>query len=193
MAIKAIIFDCFGVLVLPGYAPLYEMYPQLKDKISDLIDVSNLGKISRRQYDELTADLVRLKPADVRDIYINGYKRNEPAINWLKELKASGDYKIGMLSNVGRGWMSDFFTDSELGELFDDVVLSSDVGLSKPAPRIFEIIAERLGVQPGECVMIDDRQNNIDGAIATGMKGIIFTSRVQAQPELEKLLGSVSA
>jgi putative hydrolase of the HAD superfamily/hydrolase len=54
----------------------------------------------------------------------------------------------------------------------------------KPNPEIFELMAERLGVQPNECLMIDDIAANIAGAEAVGMEGVIFTSNDELQREL---------
>ena len=55
--------------------------------------------------------------------------------------------------------------------LVDVVIDSCEVGLRKPDPEIFELTAERLGVPPSACVMIDDFAWNLTGAAATGNGG----------------------
>ena len=116
--------------------------------------------------------------------------KDENAINWVRQLKSSGKYKIGMLSNVGFGFFNKFFSESEQKELFDEVVLSSDVGMAKPEAMIFELIAQRLGVNPSQCIMIDDTALNVEVAGNVGMQGILCKSTVQAMSDLDRLLES---
>ncbi|PLS81529.1 haloacid dehalogenase, partial [Candidatus Saccharibacteria bacterium] len=77
------------------------------------------------------------------------------------ELKPT--FKVALLSNVGRGWLDDFFTKEDLHDLFDAVVLSSEIGIIKPDERAYVIAADRLGLPPDECIMIDDRLDNCHG------------------------------
>lgn len=193
MAIKAIIFDCFGVLIMPGRTLLYQSFPNFKTDISDLEHQSDYGIITRQQFNYSIADLVGITPAEVKSKYYDTNTRNQSAIDLVRELKASGQYKIGLLSNVGRGWLNDYFSDDELAELFDAVVLSSHVGMIKPDPAIFELTASNLDVEPFECVMIDDILANIDGAQIADMQGIVFTSTDQTRSELGHIIESVNA
>lgn len=117
--------------------------------------------------------------------------RNEALVAYVKQLHPR--YRIGLLSNVGRGFIDDLFTQSELDELFETVVLSNEVGLAKPSPDIFRLTAERLGLSTDECVMIDDSINNIDGAKAVGMQGIVYQSLRQMTAELDVLLKETHA
>lgn len=56
--------------------------------------------------------------------------------------------------------------------LFDTIVLSGEVGVAKPDRRIFELAAERLGLQPDECVFVDDLAVYVHAAARTGMVGV---------------------
>lgn len=188
MAIKAVIFDCFGVLILPGRTLLYQAYPQFTTQISDLEHQSDYGMISRQQFNDSIAELTGLASEEIKSRYYDVNMRNKSAIDWVRELKSSGKYKIGLLSNVGYGWLDDFLLETEQADLFDEVVLSSDIGILKPEPRIFEFMAEKLGVKPDECIMIDDLVSNINGANRTGMQGVVFISTEQAKVELNGLL-----
>ncbi len=193
MAIKAIIFDCFGVLVLSGRGLLYHDFPALKDQIYDFERQSDYGIISRSEFNEAVGQLAHLSPETIEDRYWSTSVLNESAIDLVKELKLSGRYKIGLLSNIGRGWLNDFMpVDQRLG-LFDAEVLSGDVGMVKPALEMFEMAAQRLGVEPFECVMIDDLLTNIDGAERVGMKGVLFGTATQARTELDIQIKSQNA
>lgn len=74
-------------------------------------------------------------------------------------------------------------------ELFDDVVISGEVGLRKPQPEIYLLAAERLKAEPAHCVFVDDFQVNADGAIAVGMHGIQHRTADETIPQLEEFLG----
>jgi epoxide hydrolase-like predicted phosphatase len=193
MVIKAIIFDCFGVLVVPGRTLLYQSYPQLTDEISDLEHQSDFGMLSRQQFNEAIAELINTTPEEADKCYWATNALNEPVVDMIRDLKSSGKYQIGMLSNIGRGYIDDFFAHNKQDELFDAVLLSSEVGILKPDPAIFEIMAERLGVNPSECVMIDDIAVNIDGAENAGMTGVVFKSVHQLRSDLDNFLKSQHA
>lgn len=82
-------------------------------------------------------------------------------------------YKTAVLSNadnVLRQWLVEF----DILRLFDDVVVSAEVGMAKPQPEIYALSAERLGLRPGECVFIDDLEPNVQGARDAGMQGLNF-------------------
>lgn len=194
MAIKAIIFDCFGVLlVAPGFDALLRDFPQYKTEVNDLILQSDYGIIPLQQFNDLIAKLVGLTTREVKSRYWDINVRDETVIGWVRELKSLGEYKIGLLSNVGSGWLNDLLPETNSKDLFDAVILSYDVGIIKPDPRVFELMAERLNVAPHECIMIDDRLSNIDGAERADMRGILFESIHQTQAELEHLLRSSNA
>ena len=53
-------------------------------------------------------------------------------------------------------------------------MISSEVGIRKPFPEIYKLSLKNLGVLPEEAIFIDDRQKNIDGAEAVGIKSILY-------------------
>lgn len=190
MAIKAIIFDCFGVLVTSARNALVGEYPQFRTQIDDIAHQSDYGLISRQQFIDSLADILGTTSHDADSLYSNVTVRDEKAINWVKELKKSKKYKIGMLSNVGPGFVNKLFSPTDQKEMFDEIVLSYNVGIAKPEIAIFELVAQKLGVKMSECVMIDDTALNITAATSADMIGIRFIDINQAQDELSRLLES---
>ncbi len=188
MAIKAIIFDCFGVLVTSARIALKNDFPKYKSQIDDLDHQAVYGLISRKEFNNELSNLIGISVGQIESRYWGGSVKVASVIDWLIELKQSSKYKIGMLSNVGRGFFDSYFTEIEQKELFDEMVLSSDVGMAKPEAMIFELIASRLGVKSSECVLIDDTYLNIDAAKNTGMYGVWFISVGQAKIELDEIL-----
>jgi 2-haloacid dehalogenase len=70
--------------------------------------------------------------------------------------------------------------------MLDDVVVSGEVKVAKPDPRAYEIVAERSGLPLEQLAFVDDRQQNVDAAIALGMDGIVFTDAEALRTELRK-------
>jgi FMN phosphatase YigB (HAD superfamily) len=73
--------------------------------------------------------------------------------------------------------------------LFDAVVISGRVGMRKPEARIYGHTVELLGLEPQECVMVDDLPHNVEGAVAAGMAAVRHTDLDRTAAELEPLLG----
>lgn len=188
MAIKAIIFDCFGVLVLSGHASLRQDFPQLTTELDDLNIQSDYGYLSRQEFNQSASALTGLTLKDLQSRYWLANVRNQSAFDWVKQLRQAGNYKVGLLSNIGKGWLNDFVPEAENEQLFDTVVLSGEVGMTKPAAEIFELAAERLGLSTFECVMIDDLLMNVEGARRAGMQAILFGTTAQAKADFERLL-----
>ena len=71
-------------------------------------------------------------------------------------------------------------TATLLEELFDAWVISSEVGLRKPDPAIYELAAERLGLPPEACVYVDDLPGNLKPARALGMATVLHRGDAEA-------------
>ena len=171
---KAVIFDCFGVLIGDAYAVIRRQFPELSDAIVALGVKSNLGEITseeRRRQVEKLLDSIGENGQKILGEAIEGLKRNDELLDEIKKLRQK--YKTGLLSNAGSGFWRRFSRE-ELSEYFDAVVLSYEVGLIKPDPRIYDLAAERLGIQMSECVFVDDDERNVRAAEGCGMKGVVY-------------------
>jgi len=73
---------------------------------------------------------------------------------------------------------------------FRDIVVSGEVGMRKPDPRIFRLMLDRIGVEPAAVAFIDDVAANVEAGRAAGLRAIRFTSAagLRAEPELRALL-----
>lgn len=90
----------------------------------------------------------------------------------LKELKDSG-YKIYLLSNACYN-QKNYWPRVPGNEYFDGQVVSCYIGLVKPQPEIYKYTLDKFGLKADECVFIDDSTLNVEGAIYSGLKGIVF-------------------
>jgi len=73
--------------------------------------------------------------------------------------------------------------------LFDEILLSGELGVGKPDPRIYLLAADRLGLIPEQCVFVDDLRVNVRGAAQLGMVGVHHTDIAATRTELEALFG----
>lgn len=185
--IRGIIFDCFGVLYHGSLGYLREITPPEKQQqLTDLSHSYDYGYIDQSDYFEQVGLLLGRSATDVETICQQQHVRDDSLIDVAKTLRRS--HKIALLSNVGRGFIEGLFTQQELDELFDVVVLSNEVGMAKPNQEIYQLAAQRLELSPNECVMIDDSSENIEGAVRAGMYGIVYESMPFAMPQLTTLL-----
>lgn len=90
-----------------------------------------------------------------------------------------------LLSN---SWANDYPREM-WQDMFDVVVISGEVGLRKPEPEIFHLTTDRLGLQPAQCVFVDDLKHNIAAAVALGWVGVHHVTYEQTAQELEALFG----
>lgn len=188
MAIKAIIFDCFGVLIKSGHNLLRQDFPDLVSLVDDLQAKSDMGELTRADFNKTIARATNLTSDEIDNRYWGTNKYNKPVIDWVNDLKQSGKYKTGLISNISRDWMDVSLKLFNRKKLFDEEILSGDINIVKPDPKIFKLMADKLGLRPEECVMIDDVANNINGARQAGMHGIVYFSPDQSKNELNRLL-----
>lgn len=189
--IRAIIFDCFDVLVgngLPFYIQKYlKDKPELVTLVKKYENLSNAGEISYPEFVVKLSEIAKAKAADVERI-LDGNPINQDLLKYIAtSLKPS--YKIGMLSNASDDWIDDFFT-VEQQKLFDDIVLSFRHGLIKPNIKIYSLAANRLGVKPEECVFVDDKETYCAGARQAGMEAIQYMSVTQLKVDISELISA---
>ena len=194
--IKNIIFDMGNVLL--SYNPqipldLYCRSQEAKDIIrrelfegpewvqGDYGYISNLGRyepVSRRVPAEFHSELSAcVKGWDVCMTPVPG------ALDFCKSVK-NRCYKIYVLSNADNSF-HDYFTRFAEESFFDGVMVSSDVHMIKPELRIYEHFLRTFGLAAGECLFLDDREENIAGAAAAGIRGYVFRNDYE---KIEKCL-----
>ncbi|HEU4974371.1 MAG TPA: HAD family phosphatase [Baekduia sp.] len=106
-------------------------------------------------------------------------------VDAVRAARAAG-IRTGMVSN---SWGASRYPHDLLDELFDGVVISGLEGIRKPAPRIYELGAERIGLDPAACVFVDDLPFNLEPARELGMAAVHHTDPGETIRELEVLLG----
>lgn len=101
----------------------------------------------------------------------------------------AGSFSLALLTNAGPNTRHTLIPRHGLDRWFPLVVISAEERISKPDPAIYLRTCERLGHPPADCLFVDDRQSNIDGAHAVGLRAIRFDSLEQTLPEICAWLG----
>lgn len=201
MPIQAVIFDVGGVLEVnprtgwpKRWAGRLQMDHASFERVLDGIwapgatGSARLEEIERQTAAALSLDQDSLAAlmADAWSEYVGSLNR-ELAV-YFAHLRPA--YKTGILSNSFVGAREREQEAHRLGELCDAIVYSHEVGMLKPDPRIYRVVCDELDVAPEDAVLLDDVQENVDGARAVGMQGIAFVNNRQAITELDALLGA---
>jgi putative hydrolase of the HAD superfamily len=98
-------------------------------------------------------------------------------------------FRCSILSNADASLRGRLEGELALHHLFDDIVVSAEVGMAKPASAIFQLAADRLGLPPAACVFVDDWDQNIEAARGLGMTGVLH--RVDKGDDLGAQLAAV--
>jgi epoxide hydrolase-like predicted phosphatase len=199
MSIRAVVFDFGGVLVRTEDAtkrrewegrlglPAREL-----DRLvfaSELSDRSMVGKATQADIWRHIASRFGLDDEtllQLRRDFWSGDRLDDDLVRLLRVLRR--DYRTAVLSNAWPGARRMFIEHFGLGEVVDQFIISSEEGIAKPDARIYRIAAQRLAVQPSEAVFVDDLVENIDGAQAVGMPGILFRNTAQATADVRRHL-----
>ena len=119
-----------------------------------------------------------------RDRFHERAKLDDDVVEVVQELKKQS--KVYLFSNQ---WPIHALICREKGwfDFFDKVFLSYELKACKPEKESFLAVLKNIKAQPNECILIDDKEKNVAGAVALGMKGIVFKSASQLRSDLEKL------
>ena len=126
----------------------------------------------------------------VLDVWFEHLERNVEMIALMRELRGRG-LRMALLTNNVREWEPRWRALlPEIDEIFEVVVDSAFVGMRKPEPEIYALTLERLGggLEPADCVFVDDIAINCEAASELGMAAVVFESTDQARDEIESAL-----
>jgi putative hydrolase of the HAD superfamily len=120
--------------------------------------------------------------------YAAGIARNEPALAYALELQARPGVAVGIISNTNEAHV--LHLDRLVPELneFELVMMSNEIGMEKPDPQVYALALELLGIDARDALYVDDRPENVAGAQAAGMAGIVHTDWAVTRPQIEAWL-----
>ena len=199
MPIRAIFFDIGGVLVRTNdRTPRTRLATRLGTTYDALVDLiwggergrqAQKGKISAEEQ-WINACRVLHWPLDrMQDLeseFFAGDELDTTLVDYIRSLHTC--YRTGIISNALSNVRSAIEQKWDIADAFDALILSAEIGLMKPDPRIFHTALQALDVAPAEAVFVDDVAENVAGAQALGMFAMRFIDPVQVKEELDRLL-----
>jgi 2-haloacid dehalogenase len=196
--IDTVVFDLGGVLI--DWHPRHLLQhvadgPAATDELIVALDIAG----AQRELDRgVPMEQVRARwrdryadRADIVERYFDEWDETiagalDDTVAILDELRTR-PLRLYALSN----WSGDLFRRNQARftflDWFDGMMISGDERLIKPDPRIYDRLAARFDIDPATAVFIDDREDNVDGARASGFTGLVFTSAVQLRRDLATL------
>ena len=107
----------------------------------------------------------------------------EEPVQILRELHAAGLPLYGLTN-----WSEELFPVArarfDFLDLFEDIIVSGEEGVTKPDPEIFEILRDRIGHDLAGCIFVDDSPANIKAAGQSGLDAILFTDTGHLREDL---------
>ena len=151
------------------------------DKTRELFYEEFKGKVD---YDQVT----KLSREYIYDYYDkNGIPVKEGLYELLDYLKEK-NYKLAVASSSRRESVLHHLEDAKVTDYFDAIVCGDMIKNSKPAPDIYLKAAEELGVDPSECIALEDSPNGIRSANNAGMKVIMVPDLVEPDKEISDII-----
>ncbi len=180
MAICAVIFDLDGVLIDSGPAHR-ESWRALGAELGIEVSDRAVGAVFGRQNrdivpilfgDDRTPEEVRRLGARKEELYRDLVRGKVPvsegAVELVRHYQAGG-YQLAVGSSTPRANIDLALGEMGIAELFGVIVSSEDVSVGKPDPTVFLTAASRLGVPPGDCLVIEDAPAGVEAGKAAGM------------------------
>lgn len=191
--IRAVIFDCFGVLASEAWIPFRNKHfgsdPAALNQANTLMRQLGKAQLAYNKFLSAIAEMAGVERGVVQE-RMQANVPNKDLFEYMQTLK--GRYKIAMLSNTGENRLSTIFSPEQL-QLFDVLALSYEIGYIKPSKEAYLHVAKLLHVKPEECVFVDDQEHYLEGARKVGMQTVLFQNAQQCAGDLERLLSQREA
>jgi glucose-1-phosphatase len=197
--IRAVIFDFGGVLVrIIDDRPRLKLAEELRVPLSridylvffsETAQKASRGEITVAMHWEAVRKALGIQPADMPGFleqYWSADDVNWELLDFIRQLRPR--YKVGLLSNAWDDLHQTLHERWNIDGLFDELIISAEVKLVKPDPRIFHLTLKRLNVHAEEAVFIDDITENVEAARKEGLYAIQYHDTQKTLDELHHYL-----
>ncbi len=196
---KAIVFDYGGVIETTGGTnPLkiagYKLGMSLEQVRKVYFKYNHLSNAENKIWYEMfnlvleeLSDNQQIKNEIIDLVKLNQDKKilNTELINLIHTLKKVG-YKIAILSNYTTE-LRTRLNNQNIDQLFDEIIISGEIGFQKPDPRAFNILFEVLNLKPNEVIFVDDSEKSLETSKELGYTPILFENIKQFKIDLQNL------
>lgn len=195
--IKAVLFDLGGVYFTDGTAKFLEILAVKTGRSKEeLYLLFREGESLAYRRNELSGKEFFQSASEQLNSEISGKELNRlwvsqytevPAVRKIVEDLKSKGLKVAVLSDNVPERIDYLQNKYRFLDLFDEVILSYEAGLTKTDPEIYRLTLSRLEAEPVEAVFVDDREINLKVAQKVGLKTVFFTTAEALEKELELL------
>lgn len=141
----------------------------------------DLGEISEEEFYGKLARISSEDPIEIRKRWLSTPIKEDTVV-LIRQLASR--YRLAVCSNAVPWHFYSVLERSGIGPLFEQVVVSAEIKVKKPDPKIFEHTLAKLGVAPATTLFTDDKPVNVEAAKALGMQGIVFTDAASFERDL---------
>lgn len=204
MRIKGIIFDMDGVILDTEKlyvrfwceAANYYGFPMKREDALGIRSMARplaMNKLKCKFGESFDYHSVHDKRVELMDKYIeeNGIEAKQGAKELLIYLKER-EYKTAIATATGYERTKCYLTKLNLFDYFDKIVCASMVEKGKPEPDIYLYAAEKIGLNPEQCIAVEDSPNGIRSASSAGCKTVMVPDLDKPAPEITPLLYGVA-
>jgi putative hydrolase of the HAD superfamily len=201
MKIKCIIIDLGDVLIELDFSrffndvitpsPLNKPQAPIMLEFFRQSDTYHQGKITDEEFYKQACEILEVCSLDQKQFYssfnsiINDL--NLDMVELIRNIKSSNKLTLICMSNINSShWKYLKKQKWDIWELFDEFILSHEIHLTKPDPKMFEIALKKAGCKPEEALFIDDGFNNVRSAQEIGINAIRFVGLDNLVEELKK-------
>jgi len=198
--VKAVLFDYGKVLSGPekieSWNGMRDLLGVTEAKFHELYwkyrDEYDRGTIGGTEYwrniaRDIALPLADRSLADLKKLDVEMWTDlNLPMVEWAQRLQKAG-LRTGILSNIGDAMEQGVRAKFAWVEHFTHATWSHTLKMRKPEPEIYAAAAKGLGVEPREVLFIDDREDNVVGARAAGMRAVVYTLHAEFEREIDRM------
>jgi len=173
--IRAIIWDMGGVLLRTddssSRTQLARKYNLTLEELNKLVfaqEVSYLASLGKATEDDIWNEVAKKLSLDKKDLgeflkmFWAGDNLDRGLIDFIRSLRP--EFRTGLLSNAWLGTRRTLTETYKCIDAFDSVVISAEIGIMKPDPRIFDLILRQMKVKANQAIFVDDTLENVTAA-----------------------------
>jgi epoxide hydrolase-like predicted phosphatase len=201
VVIRAVVFDIGGVLEITPDVDVHQLWEtrlglsarEMSERMGDVWTAGGVGTITLDDVHQAMKDRLGLDDRQVGEYMADLWREylgaaNTELIEYVRRLRPR--YRTGIVSNSFVGAREIEQAAYGFEDLVDEIVYSHEVGISKPDPRIYALVCQRLNVVPGEMVFVDDVGLCVAGAREAGLHAVHYQDNSHAIAEIETLLAT---
>lgn len=199
--IKCIIIDLGDVIIDLDFSRFFKEVitpsPLNKPKTPIMLeffrqsDTYHQGRITDKEFYQQACELLEVSALNQTEFY-NAFNSiiadlNLEMVELIRKIKTLNDLKIICMSNINSShWAYLKRKKWNIWELFDEFILSHEIHMTKPDPKVFELALKIAGCKPEEIIFIDDGFNNVRAARVLGINSIRFIGLDNLVEEIQK-------